>query len=123
MCRTTHQGGVLLDQYSPRRTDTMTEAQPKATVLLLRRDPESLREAEREVLDRLFPEGYTVMRTDPRNFQDHIDNCMQFRAQMVVLPADKPIPEAALEQGFRHMFFTPIGPQELLSIEVETRPI
>jgi len=95
------------------------------TILLLRRMKEDLNPAELSALEAKWPdEELKFVRTDPRDFKEHADDCTRIQPDVVILPVERPIPSLAMQAGFRHVTMSPDGTTliELQKINVEFGP-
>ncbi len=94
------------------------------TILLLRRDAETLSAAEMAAISQKFP-GWDInyVRTDPRDAQQHLNDCQHLNPAMVLLPSERPIPSMAMGAGFAHCSFSPDGVvMELEPLQPNFRP-
>lgn len=77
------------------------------TVILLRRDPNDLRPAERRALQERYGANVNLVRTDPADHLQHAQQCRELKPAAVLLPLEKPIPSTAMEEGVAHIAFVP----------------
>jgi len=78
------------------------------TILLLWKDPESLTLQEVDRFRACFPEAkINWIRTDPRNWREHRDNCRRLQADLVVHPLVHPVVDA--ERHVPHVAILPNG--------------
>lgn len=90
-------------------------------VMLLRKD--ELNPDEYNRFKEKFPRSQIeTFRCDPKNYHEHTENCEKLKPDFIILPMDRPIPSEALERGFRHVFSTSKGLEELKSIHIESKP-
>jgi hypothetical protein len=78
-------------------------------VILLRRDPKTLTQAEMQAFQAKFGPTLSFVRTDPVDYREHLEHCQVHRVAAVLLPTEKPIPAAAMDAGFVHVVVMPDG--------------
>jgi hypothetical protein len=71
------------------------------TVLLVQHDADSLTERERREIYSAFGKDVVLVRTDPKNAEEHLADCNRLNADAVILPP-KPFWEDAEDAGYRH---------------------
>ena len=94
-------------------------------VLLLRRDESDLSEGERTAFQAKWPgEELKFVRTDPKDFKEHAEDCTRIQPDAVVLPVERPIPYLAMQAGFKHVTLGPDGTKllELKKMDVVFEP-
>src|SRR5438093_10412061 len=92
------------------------------TVRLMRRG--QLSDDERKSLQGCFPgETFTYRQASPKSGNDWLKFCRDTNADLVILPAEKPLPTSAMQAGFTHVAFTPQGPQRLVRLVPEFEPL
>lgn len=80
----------------------------EVTIILLRRDPETLSLQEVDALRACFSgKKLNIVRTDPRDYMEHDEQCRKLGPAAVILPMEKPIPSAAMERGVPHIAWLP----------------
>lgn len=100
----------------------MTVSTP-STVLVLRRDPDSLSSHEMSLLRQAFPNReLRLLRSDPTNYRDHAAECEARRPAAVLLPMERPIPSLALERGHLHLFFSESTLMQLKGLQLDAVP-
>ena len=73
---------------------------------------------ERIALENTFPEcDLEFHRLDSRDYKEHLTLCRNLKPDVVLLPLERPIPSAAMKEGFVHVAFIPgVGLKELLPL-------
>ena len=99
----------------------MSSDQKPVIVLLLRATILGAKETAQ--LQEKYPGKKLEFRTSqPADFAEHLVDCHDAKADVVVLPREMPIPAAAMKEGFVHVAFTPNGIEELVSINPVFKP-
>lgn len=84
-------------------------------VILLRRDPNTVGPDLRQAFEAKVGGKVEFIRTDPVDYVEHLGDCQRLHPVAILLPTEKPITSAAMEQGFPHVIVTPRC--ELLELE------
>jgi len=77
-------------------------------VIILRRDENELTPEERVGVFAAFRGKQVVFRrTDPKDYLEHAEQCLELKPAVVLLPRDRPLVSSAMEDGFPHVTVIP----------------
>jgi hypothetical protein len=95
----------------------------KRMILILRRDEANLLPEEKTQLENAFPgDEIEFQRIDPTDCHEHDRMCDEYKANAVILPLERPIPEIAMKRGVVHLTLAGGKLQKLVSIKAEFSP-
>ena len=93
-------------------------------VMLLHRDADSITEPEHQMIKKILPSGYLMVRMDPENYLQHINNCLIICPVLVILPSEKMTPDEGSYLGFPHLVldYKSKRVMRLVHLEAEFQP-